>query len=162
MSRRKTASELKLAGTWRPDRHKDRRDAPAGAEDLGPAPAALSREERLAWAEIAAASPSLTKGDRLTVELLARALTKIRSGDFKAADVAQATALLAKCGLTPQDRLKIPVEPQAKVQADEELSPLERVIAQGRRMGKAIPVLSGRLRTVESAGGAVDDDETTH
>lgn len=110
-----------LTGTYRPDRHGPLATKPVGSGDIGRPPRGFDADQRRAWRDIVQGAPAgvLTGSDRVTVELAARTLALVRTGDpstVKAAMVAQLVSLLGRLGMTPCDRarLNLPAPAQPK------------------------------------------------
>ena len=83
---------------------------------LGDPPEHLDESERAAWLELASnATPgTLSKADRVALELTARLLLKMRSGESKAAELTLLAGQLAKFGCTPADRSRVTAIPKPK------------------------------------------------
>lgn len=102
-ARRKPNSQHLAAGTYRRDRH--------GAPEAHGEPLAVAPPRHLApafleaWHEIVAAADGyITTRDALACEVCAVLLTKFRTGQCSAAELAHLRALLAQLGLTPAAR----------------------------------------------------------
>ncbi len=77
---RKPIELHELAGTFRADRHGQRRAAPKSDRGIGDPPACLGPDEAAAWREFVANAPAgvLTSGDRVALECLAVLIAKAR------------------------------------------------------------------------------------
>lgn len=83
---------------------------------LGDPPEHLNESERAAWLELAAnATPdTLSRADRIALELTARLLLKMRSGEARASELTLLAGQLAKFGCTPADRSRVVATPKPK------------------------------------------------
>ena len=111
---RKPVEALKLAGTYRKDRHAGR-----GAFDpegeIGSYPEQFSTDPAEIWDEIVNLCPPgvLGDADRLHLEILCRLVAELREdiSAFNAAKLSQLNLMLGKLGLNPVDRQKLHCEP---------------------------------------------------
>ena len=110
------------AGTFRPDRHGDRAQR---VQPMDPTPPPhLCTERTAAWHELVRAGEQyLAQSDRFAVELAAGLVVRARTGDVKAADIAQLVGLLGRLGLTPAGRRGL--EPVRDPDAD--ANPFDRI-----------------------------------
>ena len=113
-ARKKPIAELRLAGTYRADRHEVANPAPEGA--LGAPPKHLDPEHARVWRELAKGLPDGLAGtsDRTAFELLIRLTARMRSGAMTAAEAGQLRMLLASFGLSPADRGKVTITPRQR------------------------------------------------
>jgi phage terminase small subunit len=90
-------------------RYSGRSDEPKPTEPLGTPPAHLTKNQKKTWCELATTAPAnvLTHCDRWIVETAVILMTKIRSGTFTTADIAQLRSCLASLGMTPADRSRV-------------------------------------------------------
>jgi P27 family predicted phage terminase small subunit len=77
---RKPTEQLRLAGTWRRDRHAKRRDVDGGGGDLTQPPPSLGEAELVIWRELQRIAPSglLKIADSHLVERYCRATRRYR------------------------------------------------------------------------------------
>jgi hypothetical protein len=109
---RKPVSKHLLAGTYRTDRH----GHPIQVEPIDPTPPPhLVGADLAAWNELVQSGEQyMAQSDRISVELAARLVAKMRAGEIKAAEVGQLNTLLGKLGLSPSGRRGLdPVRPPA-------------------------------------------------
>jgi hypothetical protein len=111
-ARRKSISELVQSGTFgrNPARYRNRAAAQAAPQPpLGRVPKHLSATEKSIWTEIASDAPrgQLVRGDRLCLELAVRLVLRLRTTQPKPSEIRLLATLLAKLGLTPQDRARM-------------------------------------------------------
>jgi hypothetical protein len=106
-----SVQDMKGAFALHPERAHPNEPKPDGP--LGPAPAYLSKEEKVVWRELAR---NLIPGvafhsDRLPFEALVRVASKMRHNweKFKATDMAALISLSARFAMTPSDRTKVSV-----------------------------------------------------
>jgi hypothetical protein len=101
---RKPVEVLGLSGTFRPDRHGQRRVAPKSPHPIGDPPPSLAADEAGCWREFVSNAPAgvLTAGDRWALEALARLHAKSRRPEgLLAAEMGHLRALLGEMGATP-------------------------------------------------------------
>jgi phage terminase small subunit len=117
-----------------PQRFRDRKPSPKVDRPLGSAPKRLSPAEQAAWKEIKeqAADGILTIADRAAVEMAARLMAGSWAGALSAAEKSIYVSLLARFGMTPMDRNKLPATSTQK--PDETDDPWNFV----RRPGNAV------------------------
>jgi len=106
--------ELRTAFKKHPERA--RKDAETVGELTAP-PSHVTGTVLQAWAEIAQYAPNgvLTDSDRLSLEVAAHLLSQFRADpiDMPAAKLARLEAMLGKFGMSPADRAKVSVAPDA-------------------------------------------------
>ena len=112
---RKSLSELVASGTLQKNlgRYQSRIAAvPTITYPPGRAPGHFTAPERAAWAEILRTAPPglLMRSDRIALEILVKLLLRAREPNPKPSDFNALTALMAKLGLTPSDRLRLNIE----------------------------------------------------
>ena len=105
-----SVAHKQLTRTYRPSRH----DAPPLDGEPLPAepPASLEAALHGAWQDIVRGGAGrLVTHDAVLVELAARLLTKVRSGEARAADVSSLTRVLGMLALDPLHRQGLPPAP---------------------------------------------------
>jgi hypothetical protein len=113
---RKPTNVLKLNGTQNrnPGRLKEREGEPDNIAPLGDPPIELTDEESDCWRELADISiPGvLGKADRIAVEMAAKLLVRLRSGEAPQAEQGLFFKYLSQFGMLPADRSKIALNPK--------------------------------------------------
>lgn len=107
---RKPAAKLELAGAFKKNPARARRDV-AAVGKIGRWPRAASTDPAIVWGEICRSAPPglLKAADSLAVELAVRLIVQMRA-DAEGLTAAKATAianLLDRLGLTPRARTQI-------------------------------------------------------
>jgi phage terminase small subunit len=107
--------QLKGADRKDPARYKERKTAARSQQPFGDAPGHLTPAETAAWDELVAtiAANVLCSADRWAVEIASCLMAKRRADPdkFKAAEAQLLISLLARFGMTPADRAKVPASP---------------------------------------------------
>ena len=90
-------------------RYASRAKEPIPTKPLGNPPSHLTKDQKKVWRELAITAPPdvLTICDRWAVEVAVVLMTKIRTGTFHTADIAQLRQSLASLGMTPADRSRV-------------------------------------------------------
>lgn len=120
MAKHRTPSNiLDARGSFRKNPQRARADA-TDARPLGDPPMHLSEAQLAAWLEIVAdAIPGLLNAaDRVSVEIAAVTLAKIRDGSAIGGDYRLLANLLGRFGMTPADRSRVSA-PQPKAKRNE-------------------------------------------
>lgn len=104
---------LDARGAYKKNPNRTRVDVVDGRE-LGAPPEHLDEAGRAAWLELAgnATPDTLSRADRVALELTTRLLLKMRSGEAKAAELTLLAGQLAKFGCTPADRTRVTAIPR--------------------------------------------------
>jgi hypothetical protein len=118
---RKSIQELMLSGTYQVNKRRyEHRLNPVATVQLpvGTAPRHLQATERAVWAEVVRSAPEglLGRPDRIVLEVAARLIVKMRTGEYKPSDVGALLNVLTKLGLTPVSRRKLNLEPPVTVE----------------------------------------------
>jgi hypothetical protein len=92
-------------------RYAHRASEPKPTDPLGTPPPHLTKEQKKVWKELASTAPPdvLTVCDRWVVEAAVLLMTRVRTGIFNTADIAQLRSCLASLGMTPADRSRVSV-----------------------------------------------------
>ena len=108
------SSVLEARGSFAPHAGRKRID-PVDERGIGPAPAHLSADLMAAWDEIVGNTipGTLGQADRLAVEVCARLILIMRSGEATAGELSLLTNTLGKMGCLPADRNRITIKKKA-------------------------------------------------
>jgi hypothetical protein len=126
---RKSLAELQLSGTYQ--RNKKKYDerlnlVPLIQLPIGGAPRHLQAIERAVWAEIVKNAPVglLGRPDRIILEVAARLIPRMRTGDLKPSELGVLLNVLNRLGMNPAARQKLnlepPAEPASEVETEEQ------------------------------------------
>jgi phage terminase small subunit len=117
---RKPAALLEMSGQLKhnPARYEHRQHEPKPTNALGNAPKHLTKEQKSCWKELSKLAPAqvLKDCDRWLVELACVLMAKLRAGTISIGESAQLLGCLSRMGLTPADRSRVAVAPQANDQ----------------------------------------------
>ncbi len=106
---RKPTELHELAGTFRADRHGQRRAAPKSDRPIGEPPPSLQADEAACWREFVSDAPAgvLTSGDRWALEALARLHAKSRREGLTGAELGHLRGFLTELGAAPASRGRV-------------------------------------------------------
>lgn len=109
-----SSSALEARGAFALNPNRKRSD-PVDERGIGPAPSHMSVDLCAAWDEIVGNTipGTLGQADRLAVEVCARLLLKIRTGEATAGEMSLFTNTLGKMGCLPADRNRITIKKKA-------------------------------------------------
>ena len=125
---RKPTAVLEASGAFKSNPSRRRQREPDSGRGVGPAPADMSDAQKATWNEIVAdcAAGVFQSGDRVMLEALVVLVDLFRRDReaFSGRKHQQMMALLVRCGMTPADRSRIVVEPEAADSAERPLTGL--------------------------------------
>jgi len=113
---KKTLAELKLTGTYQTNKKRyEHLLNPVATIQLpiGPPPSHMLATEKAIWRELVrTAHPGLlARSDRLTLEIAAKLIVRMRTSDAKTSELNALMTVLAKLGMTAAARLKMNLQP---------------------------------------------------